>query len=77
MLAGSVLWLSGCIDRPEVPRSAYGTVLESLPDLEEAKQPFPFPVGRDGNSLYPTCFFGKIVKMGKTKSVSGGVHFII
>jgi len=56
MLAGSVLLLSGCIDRPEVPKSAYGTVLESLPDIEEAKLPFPFPIGNDGND-HQNCEF--------------------
>ena len=43
LLAGSVLLLSGCADRPEVPQSAYGTILVALPELPEAQEPFDFP----------------------------------
>ena len=44
LLAGSILLMLGCVDRPEVSRSAYGTILEALPDLQAAKEPFPFPL---------------------------------
>ena len=41
VLVGSVLFLSGCADRPELSPSAYGTILDALPEAEE---PFIFPV---------------------------------
>jgi len=34
--------LCGC-DRPEVSPDSYGTIVEKLPDLEDAKAPYPFP----------------------------------
>jgi len=55
LLAGFPLLLSGCADRPEVPRSAYGTVLVALPDLEKAKEPFPFPM--EGDNDHQNCVF--------------------
>ena len=55
LLAGCSLLWSGCVDRPEVPRSAYGTVLTALPDREEAKQPFPFPM--EGDNDHQNCVF--------------------
>jgi len=56
LLVGSVLFLSGCADRPELSPSAYGTILDALPELEEAKEPFPFPIGADGND-HQNCEF--------------------
>ena len=47
VLVGSVLFTSGCVDCPEVPQSAYGTILRELPFLEEAEKPFRFPVDGD------------------------------
>jgi hypothetical protein len=44
VLVGSVLFLSGCADRPELSPSAYGTILEALPFLPETEEPFIFPV---------------------------------
>ena len=43
LFVGSVLLMTGCMDRPEVPRSFYGTILVALPDIPAAKEPFPFP----------------------------------
>jgi len=54
LLLGFVL-LVGCADRPEVPTSAYGTILETLPVLEEAETPFPFPV--EGDNDHQNCVF--------------------
>ena len=56
LLAGSVLLISGCADRPELAPSAYGTILEALPELEKANEPFPFPMGEDGND-HQNCMF--------------------
>ncbi len=44
LMAGGV-FLTGC-DRPEVPRSEYGTILEDYPDMSNAK-PLPLPEGVD------------------------------
>ncbi|MDR0328746.1 MAG: hypothetical protein LBI05_10670 [Planctomycetaceae bacterium] len=55
LLFGSALFLSGCIDRPEVSPSGYGTILKSLPTLKEAEEPFPFPV-EEGND-HQNCEF--------------------
>ena len=55
LLIGSVLLISGCADRPEVPASAYGTVLEALPVLEAAEAPFPFPM--EGDNDHQNCEF--------------------
>ena len=44
VLVGSVSFLSGCVDRPELSPSAYGTILEALPALPEIEEPFIFPV---------------------------------
>jgi len=41
---GAILVLSGCAERPEVPRSEYGIILSALPTLREAQEPFPFPI---------------------------------
>ena len=57
LLLGSILFLLGCADRPEVPPSAYGTILESLPDLKEADAPFPFPV--EGDNDHQNCVFNE------------------
>ena len=53
LIAGSVLLVSGCVDRSEVPVNTYGTILEAdhktildaLPQFirEEAQAPFVFP----------------------------------
>jgi hypothetical protein len=59
LLAGSVLFLSGCADRPELSPNAYGTVLQALPEMEEAKEPFPFPKGADNND-HTNCEFNDI-----------------
>jgi len=56
LLVGSVLYLSGCADRPELSPSAYGTILQELPNLEAANEPFPFPIGADGND-HQNCVF--------------------
>jgi len=55
LLAYSILFMSGCVDRPEIPASAYGTILEALPDLEDAKAPFPFPM--EGDNDHQNCEF--------------------
>ena len=55
VLVGSVLFLSGCADRPELSPSAYGTVFESLPTLPEAEKPFPFPM--EGDNDHQNCEF--------------------
>jgi len=57
LLLGSVLFLSGCADRPEVLSSAYGTVRETLPDFEEAEAPFPFPA--EGDNDHQNCVFNE------------------
>ena len=54
VLIGFVLSLPGC-DRPEVLPSTYGTILGSLPDLKEAKEPFPFPM--EGENDHQNCVF--------------------
>jgi len=59
LLAGSILFISGCADRSELSPSAYGTILEELPVLEEAEAPFPFPIGEDGND-HQNCEFNEI-----------------
>ena len=55
LLVGTVLFMSGCTDRPELSPSTYGTILEALPELEEAKKPFPFPL--EGGNDHQTCVF--------------------
>jgi hypothetical protein len=55
LLLGSVLFMSGCIDRPEVSPRAYGTILKSLPNLKEAEEPFPFPMEDDND--HQNCEF--------------------
>jgi len=55
LLIGAVLLLSGCADRPEVSPSTYGTILETLPNLEAAEEPFPFPM--DGDNDHQNCKF--------------------
>jgi len=56
LLVGSVLFLSGCADRPELAPSAYGVIRDTLPELEKANEPFPFPIGADGND-HQNCVF--------------------
>ena len=57
LLVGSVLLTSGCADRPELPPSAYGTILEILPVFEESEKPFPFPM--EGDNDHQNCVFEK------------------
>jgi hypothetical protein len=61
LFVGSVLLLSGCADRPELSPSAYGTILDALPVLKEAEEPFPFPVegveGEEGYNDHQNCVF--------------------
>ena len=66
VIAGSVLFLSGCVDRPEVPKSEYGIILTSLPKLPEAQEPFPFPIeiNVDGER--------KVVIGGSVRALPGG-----
>jgi hypothetical protein len=45
----------GCVQQPEVPRSSYGTVVNTLPKLEEAEKPFDFPYS-EGND-HRNCDF--------------------
>ena len=59
LLFASVLCLSGCTDRPELAPSAYGTILQKLPNLKEADEPFPFPIGADGND-HQNCEFDEM-----------------
>ena len=54
-LVGSVLFASGCMNRPEVSPSAYGTILVKLPVLKEAEEPFPFPL--EGDNDHQNCVF--------------------
>ena len=56
-LIGSVLLVSGCGDRSEVPVSAYGVILEEFPVLEAADEPFPFPM--EGDNDHQNCEFKK------------------
>ena len=39
---GSVVFLSGC-DRPEREIHHYGTIIDQLPDIPEAKEPYEIP----------------------------------
>ena len=55
LLVGFVLFLSGCADRPELVPNAYGIILEALPEIEEADEPFLFP-REDGND-HQNCVF--------------------
>ena len=55
LLIGSILFTSGCTDRPEVSPSAYGTILETLPIIKEAEEPFPFPMEEDND--HQNCEF--------------------
>jgi len=57
LLLGSVLFTSGCTDRPEVPPSALGTILVELPTLKEAAEPFPFPM--EGDNDHQNCVFNE------------------
>ena len=56
VLVSSILLLSGCADRSELAPGAYGTILETLPYIKEVKDPFPFPMGVDGND-HQNCEF--------------------
>ena len=58
VLVSSVLFLSGCADRPELSPSAYGTVLDILPPLLEAEKPFPFPL--EGDNDHWNCEFDEM-----------------
>ncbi|MCL2710161.1 MAG: hypothetical protein FWE95_04705 [Planctomycetaceae bacterium] len=58
LLACFALFLSGCTDRPELPPSAYGVIRDTLPELEKANEPFPFPIGKDGND-HQNCVFNE------------------
>jgi hypothetical protein len=49
--------MSGCIDRSEVAPTVYGTILETLPSLEKAKEPFPFP--HEGDNDHQNCVFNE------------------
>ncbi len=42
-----LFFLSGCADRLEVKPAAYGTVVDQLPSLKEADEPFNFPFAGD------------------------------
>jgi hypothetical protein len=56
LFISSVLFLSaGCMDRPELSPSAYGRILETLPTLKEAEEPFPFPM--EGDNDHQNCVF--------------------
>jgi len=55
VLIGSVLFLSGCVDRPELSPNAYGTILDVLPTLQAAEEPFPFPM--EGDNDHQNCEF--------------------
>ena len=57
LLVGSVMWLSGCTDRPEVLPDAYGIILEELPTPDVAEAPFPFP--REGDNDHQNCVFNE------------------
>jgi len=39
---GGIVFLSGC-DRPEHEVYHYGTIIDQLPDIPEAKEPFELP----------------------------------
>jgi hypothetical protein len=58
LLVGSVLCLAGCADRPELSPNAYGTVLETLPSIEEAEKPFSFPM--EGDNDHQSCTFDEM-----------------
>jgi len=42
LFVGCLVFLSGC-DRPEHEASYYGKVIDHLPDIPEAKEPFVIP----------------------------------
>ena len=46
---------TGCVDRPELPPAAYGTILDTLPRLDEATKPFQFPYA--GENDHRNCVF--------------------
>jgi len=58
VLIGFVLFLSGCVDRSELSPSAYGIVLEALPTLQAAEEPFPFPM--EGDNDHQKCTFDEL-----------------
>jgi hypothetical protein len=58
LLIATVLLMSGCANRPEVSPSAYGTILEALPELKAAEEPFPFPMEGDNN--HQNCQFNEM-----------------
>lgn len=43
------LCCAGCTQKPDVQRSAYGTVVSALPHLDEAEKPFDFPYAGDND----------------------------
>ena len=55
MVIGVVL--TGCADRPEVGPTAYGTVINQLPSLKEAEEPFKFPYA--GDTDHSKCKFNE------------------
>ena len=50
--------MSGCADRPGVSPNAYGTILEALPSLKAAEEPFPFPT--EGDNDHQNCKFNEM-----------------
>jgi len=58
LMGTALLLMSGCADRPEVSPSAYGTILEALPNLKAAEEPFPFPM--EGDNDHQNCKFNEL-----------------
>jgi hypothetical protein len=55
-LLGLILFLvSGCTDRPESVPQSYGKILNELPTIKEAEEPFQFPYA--GNNDHRNCEF--------------------
>ena len=55
LVIGSLVLSAGCMNRPELSPSAYGTILDALPVLEAAEEPFPFPM--EGDNDHQNCVF--------------------
>ncbi len=44
LLVLGLCWISGC-DRPEVPESEYGQIIDELPDFPHSPKTLPIPEG--------------------------------
>lgn len=53
----TLLMQSGCANRPELSVDSYGTVVNELPHIAEAKAPFDFPYS--GDTDHSKCEFNE------------------